>query len=106
MLARFSGKIDGLQGPQAGGVGGGDLPVEQRLADAAAAVAVADVDGGLGDAGVDRPAGDGLGGGPADDPAVELGDPAVVGQPRRRRASRRSGTSVSKVALRVAMPSA
>ena len=54
MLARFSGKIDGLQGPQPGVVGGGDLPVDQRLADAAAAVAVADVDRGLGDPGVDR----------------------------------------------------
>ena len=78
----------------------------QRLPDAAAAVAVADVDRGLADAGVDRPGRGRRWRGPADD----LGR-----RPRRPSGGRaascassvaRSGTSVSKVALPVAMPSA
>ena len=53
MLARFSGKIAVCRVHRPAVVGGGDLAVDERLADAAAAVAVADVDRRLGDAGVD-----------------------------------------------------
>jgi hypothetical protein len=49
------GKDRRLKGPQAGGVGDGDLPMDERLPDAAPSIAVPDVDGGLGDPGVDRP---------------------------------------------------
>src|SRR6187455_337744 len=68
----------GLQGPEATLVGLVDLPPEQRLADATTAGRRGDVHAGLADARVARSAGDRRDRGPADDPAVELGDPAMV----------------------------
>ena len=81
-LARFSGKIEVCRVHRPAVVGGGDLPVEQRLARRR----------GRGSRRRRRPRSrrrrrssrgwrPGLMRGPADDPAVDLGDPAVVGQP-------------------------
>jgi inner membrane transporter RhtA len=68
-----------LERPQAGGVGAGDLAVDEGLPDPAGAGAVADVDRGLPDPRVDRAGRGGPDGGPAGDAPVGLGDPAAIG---------------------------
>ena len=72
-----------LQRPQAVRVGGGDLLAQQRLPDASAAERGADVDRRLGDPGVAGALGHAGQRGPPRDLTVDLGDPAVPGQPLR-----------------------
>ena len=94
-----------LNRPDAGGFGGGDQRFEQAPADALAAGALGDVDTVLDHSLVAAATGDGADGGPADDLAVPKRDEAMLGEMGRVPASQ-AGTSVSKVAFLVAMPSA
>lgn len=78
---------------------------DEGFADIVAAVTVGDVDGAFRDASMALASGHGGEGGPADNLArcvVDLGDPAVAGQPVRVEGGA-AGMVVSKVA--VAMPS-
>src|SRR5882762_419621 len=90
----------GLDGPDPGGLGGGDQRVQEPAADALAAGSGVDVDGVLDDPGVDAAAGGGRGGHPPGDLARRGRDEPVGGQPGRSegRPVRRAGLE-GRVAL-------
>jgi hypothetical protein len=73
----------GLDGPDPGGLGGGDERVQEPAAGALAAGSGVDVDGMLDDPGVDTSVGDGRGGHPPADLACRGRDEPVGGQPGR-----------------------
>ena len=90
----------GLDGPDPGRLSRGDQRIQQPAADAPAAGAGVDVDGMLGDTGVDAAAGDGRGGHPPGYPARRGRDEPVGGQPGRG-----EGRPVRRAGLERGVPS-
>ena len=83
----------GLDGPDPGGLGGGDQGIREPAAGAVARGGGVDVDRMLDDSGVDVSAGCGRGGHPAGDLTRRCRDEPVTGQPggRERRPAGRTG---------------